>query len=67
MELRILKRLYLLPWLRLNLYTRGVSISVGRRGWAGSHSAAAESRRACQPVFPAPTSPNAAPGKNFSQ
>jgi hypothetical protein len=29
MELRIWKRIYLTPWIRLNLYTRGFSISVG--------------------------------------
>jgi hypothetical protein len=32
MQLRIWKRLYLLPWLRLNLYTKGFTISVGHRG-----------------------------------
>lgn len=26
------KRFYLLPWLRINLYTRGVSLSIGKNG-----------------------------------
>jgi len=35
MELRILKHVYLSPWIRLNLYTKGRSISFGHRrlGW----------------------------------
>jgi hypothetical protein len=35
MELRILKHVYLSPWIRLNLYTKGWSISFGHRrlGW----------------------------------
>jgi hypothetical protein len=35
MELRIWKRIFLTPWIRLNLYTQGFSISVGhsRIGW----------------------------------
>jgi hypothetical protein len=35
MELRILKHVYLSPWIRLNLYTRGWSLSFGHRrlGW----------------------------------
>jgi hypothetical protein len=32
MELRIWKRIYLTPFVRLNLYTRGFSISFGHRG-----------------------------------
>jgi hypothetical protein len=35
MEVRIWRRIYLCPWIRLNLYTRGFSISLGHRsiGW----------------------------------
>jgi hypothetical protein len=35
MQLRIWKRVYLSPFVHLNLYTRGFSISFGRRriGW----------------------------------
>jgi hypothetical protein len=32
MELRIWKRIYLTPFIRLNLYTRGLTISFGHRG-----------------------------------
>jgi hypothetical protein len=32
MELRIWKRIYLMPFIRLNLYTRGLTISFGHRG-----------------------------------
>jgi hypothetical protein len=32
MELRVFKRIYLTPFVRLNLYTRGFSISFGKRG-----------------------------------
>jgi hypothetical protein len=32
MELRIWKRIYLTPFVRLNLYTRGVTVSFGKRG-----------------------------------
>ncbi len=31
MQLRIWKRIYLTPFVRLNLYTRGFSISFGHR------------------------------------
>jgi hypothetical protein len=34
MQLRIWKRIYLTPLVRLNLYSRGFSISVGHR-WIG--------------------------------
>ena len=35
MELRIWKHVYLTPFIRLNLYTRGFSVSFGHRrcGW----------------------------------
>jgi hypothetical protein len=35
MELRILKHVYITPWIRLNLYTKGWSLSLGHRrmGW----------------------------------
>jgi hypothetical protein len=35
MELRIWKRIYLSPFARLNLYTKGFTISLGHRaiGW----------------------------------
>jgi hypothetical protein len=35
MQLRVWKKIYLCPWIRLNIYTRGVSISFGHRrlGW----------------------------------
>jgi hypothetical protein len=35
MELRIWRRIYLTPFIRLNLYTRGFSVSVGHKniGW----------------------------------
>ena len=35
MELRVLKYFYLTPWIRLNLFTKGFSISFGeaRLGW----------------------------------
>jgi hypothetical protein len=35
MELRILKHVYLSPWIRLKLYTKGWSLSFGHRrlGW----------------------------------
>lgn len=32
MELRIWKRIYLTPFVRINLYTRGFTVSVGKRG-----------------------------------
>jgi hypothetical protein len=32
MELRIWKRIYLSPFVRVNLYTRGFTISFGHRG-----------------------------------
>jgi hypothetical protein len=32
MELRIWKRVFITPFIRLNLYTRGFSVSFGHRG-----------------------------------
>jgi hypothetical protein len=32
MELRIWKRFCVTPWIRLNFYTRGFSLSVGHNG-----------------------------------
>jgi hypothetical protein len=35
MQLRIYKHIYLGPWIRLNIFNRGISISCGHRsmGW----------------------------------
>jgi hypothetical protein len=32
MEIRIWKKIYLTPWIRLNLYTKGWSLSFGHNG-----------------------------------
>jgi hypothetical protein len=33
MQLRIWKTVYLCPWIRLNIFNRGISVSLGDRNW----------------------------------
>jgi hypothetical protein len=48
MELRIWKRIYLCPFVRLSLYTRGFTISFGHRGLGGLASAGAGFEAPCR-------------------